>query len=105
MTLTRNLILMILLSFAVTFWTGASEQVIHFIQHAFSVATQWLSINIGGYVLGEIARHTIALVVIPLLAGLAIHFLFWIIKKQSSGMMTWVMWCVWLVLATILLAK
>lgn len=105
MTITRNLILLLLLSFIVTFGTAGSAQIISVIQHAFATATSWLSMSIGGFVMGEIPRNMFALITIPLLSGLVTYLVFWLLKKKSSGLMTGVVWSVWLVLATILLAK
>jgi len=105
MTIARNLISLVLLSFIVVFWSAASGQIINLIHHAFNTASNWLSIDIGGFVMGKIPRHMFALVIIPMLAGLLTYFVFWVIKKESPGAMTWIMWSVWLVLTTILLAQ
>lgn len=104
MSIVRNFVLLLFLSFVVVFWTSFSGQIIGVIQHAFNTASGWLSISVGGHVLGATLRNIVALVVIPVVAGLLTYVFFWILKKQPTTALSWVMWSVWLVLATIFLA-
>ena len=103
MAMLRNYMLVALLSFIVVFWSHASAQILNFIHSAFNTVSGWGAFNIGSYSMGATPRHIIALTVIPILAGLFAYFIFWLLKKEPAGFIAGLTWCVWLVLATILL--
>lgn len=101
----RNIILLVLLSFVVVFWASGMVHIVNFIHDTFDQASSFLSVNIGGYQMGAMARHILALILIPLLAAILLRLAFWLMRKQNAGFIAAVTWGVWLVLTTILLLR
>jgi len=101
----RNIALLAIFSFVVVFWAHASAGVIQVIHHAFNQVSSLFGINVGGYQMGSMPRHIIALFAISLVTGLFLQLLLWLMKKSNPGFVTGVTWGVWLVLSTILLMK
>lgn len=101
----RNVILLVLLSFVVVFWASGFVHVVNFIHNAFDQLSSLFSINVGGYQMGAMPRHVLALILVPLVASLLLYLLFWLMRKQNTGFITAVTWGIWLVLTTILLLK
>ncbi len=67
--------------------------------------SQDLALIFSGEFLGKILRHSLALLIIPLLVSLIPAGIYWLIKRREMPYWAHWLWILWLLLATALAAR
>ena len=67
-------------------------------------------VNLLGHIfaggsIGRLLQHGLALLLIPLLVGVIVGLLYWVIRKSQCPYVVYVSWIIWIVLATALACR
>lgn len=103
--MTRHLLLLVLFSFIAVMWATHISIVVSGLNALYAHIADVLSIDVGGYTLGKTPRSVIALILVPFVFAAFIRLVFWLMRKEAAGIVPVVLWGVWLVLTTLIMAK
>lgn len=95
----------IALSAAVVFFMPEAQKVVHALVSAHSWVSEILTSVFNGGHAGSIARELVALLAIPLIAGLIPGILFFLLRKYWLPCFMEIVWIVWLLQAGALLVN
>ncbi len=99
----RQLVLLIILSALAVIFMNELRYVLQFLSHAQAFMAGKLGEIIAGGRVGFVIRHTIALIAIPVILGLAIHVIYYFIKKGTPPYLMHIIWVSWIVITTTVL--
>ena len=100
----KHLATIILLSIAVLFAMSQTQHVLEVLLIAHDKIAEGLKQVFSGGEIGNLIRESIALLTLPLLAGLLPAMIFWLIKRRWLANFIYVVWFVWLVQTAALVA-
>lgn len=100
----KQTIALIGLSVAVVLSMSYAQHGVNFLVQAYEWVSQLLTDVFSGGQAGNLARGLIALLCIPLLAGLIPTLIYWMVRRHWFPYFMEIVWIVWLVQAGALLA-
>lgn len=103
--ISKQCVLLIVLSVAAMFLQAQLSHVLHFLLYLHNVVASWMAMLFSAGKYGMIIQGILALVIVPLVAGFIMAAAFWLVKHVSMPHMMLVVWLVWLVMLVTILAK
>ena len=98
-------ILLIGASVAATFFAQQLILALSMLVHAHNVVEAPLSGVFAGDHMGRVIQGVVALVVIPAVIGAVLAFAYWLVKKSMMPHLLTVVWVIWTILLTTLIAQ
>lgn len=80
-------------------------KVLHYLLVAHNKVSGWLALIFTHGSAGQIIQDVLALMIIPIVAGLAATLVFWLFKRVAMPHTLTTVWAVWLVLIVTILAQ
>lgn len=96
-----SFILLILGTVILFFWHNLGVHVLHF----FSVTYSFLMHSLQALIYDHWLRQMIVVILLPLLLALIPVFLYWVLKRRWLYEYMTFVWCVWLVLITMIILR
>jgi hypothetical protein len=93
----KHIVFIVLLSVAVIMAMTYAQLGLHFILSAHDWIAQVLTEIFSGGDAGNITRQLIALIAVPLLAGVILAIFYWIIKRSWFHYFIHYVWAIWLI--------
>ncbi len=94
----KQVVLMIILSILTIFFLSVVHQVFHFLATMYIAASEQLSTVFSGGQMGRLVQQALVLIVIPVVIGLFINLIYYLIKRSSMPVLMPFIWLVWLLL-------
>lgn len=101
----KQIILLIVASIASIFFRNQLVDGVHFLLYSHDHLAALLTGIFASDQTGRMIHDVIALLLIPVVIGGGLSFLHWIVKKKAMPHTLTVMWVIWAVLVTALLAQ
>jgi len=100
-----QIILLIALSIVVVIWPSFFTYLLHGLHRVYAYLVHWLGLIFSHSHIGHLIQSTLALLIIPLIAGIICAVCLKLMQKKNTSFMIQIVWIVWMLLvATIALA-
>lgn len=100
-----SILLLIVLSVLVIFFTKEIQIVLHWIAQAHDFLLNKLVLLINGDKTAKLIQLSLSLIIIPLVLALIPAFIYWIFKRRMMRDYLAVVWVIWFILVTIVTYK
>lgn len=101
----KQILLIVLLSLVVIFFRNQLTHVLDGLIYVHNYINKPLQLIFSQGHVGRLIQEMISLLMLPLLAGLVLFLIFWIVKRTSMPHVMVVVWVVWLVLLVTMVAQ
>ena len=101
----KQLILIVCASIAAAFFKNELTHGLQILIMGHNEVARWMAMIFSNDHAGRIIQGVVALIVIPVAVGVVLSFAYWIVKKSMLPHTLMVIWMVWTVLLTTLLAQ
>lgn len=101
----KQIIVLVALSAAIVFSMSYAQQAVQLLVHAHVWVTQLLMEVFSEGQAGSLARGLIALLCVPVLAGLIPALLYWMVRRHWFPWFMQIVWVVWLLQAGALITQ
>lgn len=92
---------LIMMTVLLLVWHSIGANILHLVSFLFT----FLMHNLNLFIHGHFIRRIIVVIFLPLLLGLIPAFLYWIVRRQwLYSYMTFV-WCIWIILMTLIIIQ
>ena len=96
----KQIILLVILSIVAIFFHDAVATVFHYVIVARNYVSHGLSFVFAGDHWGSFVRNVVMLAGIPLVIGLFVNAVYWLVKKQTVPIFAALIWIVWVIVLT-----
>lgn len=97
----KQIIALIVLSIVVILFQNFISYTFNFIIHAYNIIINWLGRIFSNGYSGQLIEKTLALLLVPSLAALAISGVYWAFKRTPTPYTMPIIWVFWLILVAI----
>lgn len=101
----KQIILLIGVSIVAVFFKNEITHALNLLVYAHNQVAGWLSLIFSNDHVGRIIQGIISLIVIPVVIGAVLAGAHWLVKKTSMPHTLTVIWVIWTILLTTLLAQ
>jgi len=101
----KHTILIIVISIAAMFFQTELGHALHYLLMLHDKIADGLAVIFSSAPAGRMIQETIALVLIPVIAGAVVALVFWLIKRHEMPHISGTVWFVWTVLLVTILAQ
>lgn len=98
MTLLIQILFMILLTLIAVFFRHIIGQIVHTLVHWHHLLVNQLATIFSHGTWGRILQTTLGLIIIPIIIGLIVGFITWLIKRRLMPYVMFAAWTVWIIL-------
>lgn len=103
--MTKHLVLLIILSVVAVFFRAELAYVVHIALQVHDHLVAWLGLVFSAGKWGQLIQLSLVLLLIPVVLGLVISGVYWLIKRKKLPCLMEVIWISWFVLLTALAVR